>query len=88
MGILTEQLQRKSSPTEVPSAEVVSALQDSLAELRPLEKTLFQNGQLAGGILIGHIKILLRKLKGGLPTTRTDFLSLLSAASRLPREQG
>ena len=87
MTILSETPTKKSSEFPTPS-EVAAALQESLAELHPLEKFLFQNGQLAGGILIGQVKILLRKLQAGLPTTRTDFLSLLSAASRLPKEQG
>ena len=70
MHILAKQPQRKSSANEVPPAEIVSALQDSLSALRLLEKALFESEQPASGLLVGQVKVILLRLQHGLPAGR------------------
>ncbi len=77
---MSEQVQLPSPPTAV-----TSALEDSLAELRALEKMLFQNGQRQAGVFLSQIKLIATKVEHGITATRSDFLSLLDAASRMPR---
>lgn len=71
-----------------PSAHaVVSALESSLVELRPLTEKLFANDQRAPGILLAQLKLIFIRLQQGLPSRRSDYLSLLHAASRVPGEE-
>jgi hypothetical protein len=73
-------------PAPVSDAVVISALQDSVVELRPLIETLFANDQRAAGILLAQLKLIFNRLQQGLPSRRSDYLSLLDAASRVPGE--
>lgn len=88
MSSLTESLPKKSSPTEVPPAEVVGVLQDSLSPLRPLERDLFDSGQVVSGLLLGQVKVILLRLQHGLPANRSQFLSVLETAKSVPCEKG
>lgn len=71
---------RGASPTVV-----AAAVDDSHLELRPLIERLFANEQPAAGILLAQLRLIFTRLQLGLPPRRSDYLSLLAAASRLPR---
>ncbi len=72
-------------PTAVPDAVIISALQDSVVELRPLIETLFANNQRAAGMVVAQLNMIYNRLLQGLPSRRSEYLSLLDAASRMPR---
>ena len=74
-------------PVLVSDAVVISALQDSVVELRPLIKKLFANDQRAAGMVLAQLNVIYGRLHQGLPSRRSDFLSLLAAASRMPRRR-
>ena len=84
MSIVSEQPRRKSSQSEVSPDDVASALQDSLSALRPLEKALFESGQVASGLLLGQVKVILLRLQHGLPADRSQCLSLLETGKSVP----
>lgn len=77
---MSEQVQPLASATGG-----TSALEGSLVELRALEKMLFQNGQRQAGVFLSQVKLIATKVEHGITATRSDFLSLLDAASRMPR---
>ena len=87
MPIVTEQ-KKKSSPFEISPQEIGSALRDSLSALRPLEKSLFDNGMTDSGLLLGHIKIVLLLVQQGRPANSGHFLALLESAQRVPGGKG
>ena len=72
-------------PVLVSDAVVISALQDSVVELRPLIKKLFANNQRAAGMVVAQLNMIYNRLLQGLPSRRSEYLSLLDAASRMPR---
>ncbi len=73
--------------TEPASATgIASALEDSLAELRALEKMLFNNGQREAGVFLSQIKLIITKVQHGIAAGRTDCLSLLQAAQQIPKD--
>lgn len=76
---MSELVQALASPTAV-----ASALGDSLAELRALEKMLYDNGQREAAVFLSQIKLIVTKVEHGIVVGRSDYLSLLDAASRMP----
>ncbi len=87
MVIVAETTHSKSSVSEIPPQEVASALQDSLSPLRPLEKDLFDSRQVASGLLLGLVKVILLRFQHGLPANRSQFLSVLETAKSVPCEK-
>ena len=87
MGSLTKILPEKSRQSEISPDEVANALQDSLSALRPLEKALFESEQVASGLLLGQVKVILLRLQHGLPADRSQFLSVLETAHSVPCEK-
>ncbi len=74
-------------PAPVPDAVVVSALGDSVVELRPLIEKLFANDQRAAGMVLAQLNAIYSRLLQGLPSRTEDYLSLLQAAQRVPEEK-
>ena len=74
-------------PAPVPDAVVVSALVDSVVELRPLIEKLFANDQRAAGMVLAQLNAIYSRLLQGLPSRTEDHLSLLQAAQRVPEEK-
>ncbi len=74
------------APAPVLDAAIVAALKDSAVELHPLTEKLFANDQRAAGLLLAQLKLIFNRLHQGLPSRRSDYLSLLHAASRVPGE--
>ena len=66
---------------------VTSALEDSLTELRALEKMLFQNGQCQAAVFLSQVKLIVTKVEHGIVVGRSHYLSLLQAAQRVPEEK-
>ena len=75
-------MQPPTSPTAV-----TSALEDSLVELLPLIEKLYANEQQAEGLLLSQVKALFLKLEHGIPASRSDFLGVLQAASKVRGEK-
>ena len=73
----------------IPSspAAVVAALEDSLLEVRPLIEKLYANKQRDKGLLLSQVKTLFLKLEPGIPASRSDFLGVLPAASKVRGEK-
>ena len=69
-----------------PPTAVTSALEDSLAELRALERMLFANEQLEAGVFLSQIKLIVTKAQHGIVVGRGHYLSLLQAAQRIPKD--
>ena len=80
---------QKSSPAPAPvlNAAIVAALKDSVVELQTLRKKLFANDQRAAGMVLAQLNAIYGRLLQGLPSRRSDYLTLLHAASRLPKGQ-
>ncbi len=74
-------------PAPVSDAVVISALQDSVVELRPLIKKLFANDHRAAGMVPAQLNATNNRLLQGLPSCRSDYLGLLQAAQRVPEEK-
>ncbi len=74
-------------PAPVPDAVVVFALEDSIVEVQPLIEKLYANEQQAEGLLLSQVKALFLKLRHGITATRSDYLSVLQAAGRVPGEE-
>ena len=72
------------APNPTPRADIERALDQSLSELRPLIEKLYANEQQAEGLLLSQVKALFLKFQHGITATRSDYLSLLDAASRMP----
>ena len=79
---MTERAQPSASATAV-----TLALESSLAELRALERMLFNNGQREAGVFLSQIKLIVTKVEHGITVGRSDYLSLLEAAGRVPGEE-
>ncbi len=71
----------------VPDAVIISALQDSVVELRPLIKKLFANNQRAAGMVLARLNVTYNRLLQGLPSRRSEYLTLLQAAQHVPEEK-
>ena len=80
---------RMTIPTQAPvsDAVIVSVLQDSAVELQTLRKKLFANDQRAAGMVLAQLRLIFSRLQQGLPSRRSDYLSLLQAAQRVPEEK-
>ncbi len=78
---------KNATPLPASDSTVAAALEDSLAELRPLIEKLYANEQQAEGLLLSQVKALFLKLRHGITATRSDYLSDLQAAGRVPGEE-
>ncbi len=78
---------KNATPLPASDSTVAAALEDSLAELRPLIEKLYANEQQAEGLLLSQVKALFLKLEHGIPASRSDFLGVLQAASKVRGEK-
>lgn len=85
----TSQAEIRNQPTQSPASPpaVISALDDSLKELRPLIEKLYENKQQAEGLLLSQVKLLFVKLRHGITAQRSDFISVLQAAGNVRGEK-
>ena len=79
--------QPASTAAPKPPASIEAALEGSLVELQALERVLYDNGQREAGIFLSQAKLIIAKVEHGIAASRSDLLSLLEAASRVPRGQ-
>ena len=75
------------APDQTPCADIETALDQSLSELRPLIEKLYANEQQAEGLLLSQVKALFLKLRHGITATRSDFISVLQAAGNVRGEK-
>ncbi len=78
-----------TNPVRQPASAtgVTLALEGSLVELRALEKMLFNNGQRETAVFLSQVKLIVTKVEHGIVVGRSDYLSLLQAAGRVPGEE-
>ncbi len=77
----------KPAPDPTPCADIETALDQSLSELRSLERMLLGNGQREAGVFLSQIKLIITKVRHGIVVERSHYLNLLEAAQRISKEK-
>ncbi len=79
---MTETLRPPASPTGV-----ASALGGSVAQLRALERMLYDNGLREAAVFLSEVKLIMTKVEHGIVVGRSLYSNLLLAAQRVPKEK-